>query len=108
MYKLCFYVPKSHLEKIKTALFKQGAGKLGNYDSCAWEVEGMGQFRPRDGSSPFVGEKNTVEQVRETRVEMVCQDIYIDSVLKKLLALHPYETPAYSVWEIKTIEDFNG
>lgn len=106
MYQLCFYVPKSHLENVKTALFKEGAGKLGNYDSCAWETEGIGQFRPLHGSSPFLGEKNTIERVREIRVEMVCQEIYINSVLSKLLAVHPYETPAYSVCEIKTIKDF--
>ena len=106
MYQLCFYVPESHLEKVKTALFEEGAGKLGKYDSCSWESEGIGQFRPLHGSSPFLGDRNKVEQVREFRVEMVCQDIYINSVLSKLLEVHPYETPAYSVCEIKTIEEF--
>jgi hypothetical protein len=108
MYQLCFYVPKSHLELVKTALFKEGAGKIGNYDSCSWETEGKGQFRPLDGSSPFVGEENKVEQMLEFKVEMVCQDIYINSVLRKLLKVHPYETPAYSVYEIKTIRIFQS
>jgi len=106
MYQLCFYVPESHLEKVKTALFEKGAGKLGNYDSCSWETEGVGQFRPLHGSSPFIGDKNKVEQVREFRVEMVIRDVYINSVLSKLVEVHPYETPAYSVWEIETIKDF--
>ncbi len=106
MYQLCFFVPESHLEKVKTALFKEGAGKLGNYDSCSWETDGMGQFRPKPGSRPFVGDKNRIEQVPEFRVEMLVQDIYIQSVLSRLLEVHPYETPAYSVFEIKTIKDF--
>ena len=106
MYQLCFYVPESHLEKVKTALFKEGAGKSGNYDSCSWQTEGLGQFRPLQGSRPFIGDKNRVEQVHEFRVEMVVPDIYIKSVLKALKAVHPYETPAYSVYEIKTIKDF--
>lgn len=106
MYQLCFYVPQSHLEKVKTALFKEGAGKFGNYDSCSWETEGTGQFRPLNGSSPFIGVKNKVKKVREFRVETVCQDIYINSVLSKLLEVHPYETPAYCVYKIKTIKNF--
>ncbi len=107
MYQLCFYVPESHLEKVKTALFEEGAGKFGHYDSCSWETEGTGQFRPLHGSTPFIGNKNKIEPVREFRVEMVCQDIYINSVLSRLEEVHPYETPAYSVYEIKTIKDFS-
>lgn len=99
-------MPESHLEEVKTALFKEGAGKFGNYDSCSWETEGTGQFRPLHGSSPFIGDKNKIEQVREFRVEMLIQDIYINSVLSKLLEVHPYETPAYIVCDIKTIKDF--
>lgn len=106
MYQLCFYVPESHLEKVKTALFEVGAGKQGNYDSCSWETVGIGQFRPLHGSTPFVGDQNTVEQVREFRVEMIVQDKDINSVLNTLIQVHPYETPAYSVWQIKTIKDF--
>ena len=106
MFQLCFYVPESHLEKVKTALFEEGAGKFGHYDSCSWETEGIGQFRPIDGSRPFIGNKNKVERLREFKVEMFIQDIYINSVLSKLLEVHPYETPAYRVCEIKTIKDF--
>ncbi len=106
MYHLYFYLPESHLEEVKTALFKEGAGKFGSYDSCSWEAEGKGQFRPRDGSSPFVGDKNKVKSVREFKVEMVCHNKQIKAVLKKLIEIHPYETPAYGVYEIKTIKDF--
>jgi structural toxin protein (hemagglutinin/hemolysin) RtxA len=106
MYQLYFYVPISHLDQVKTALFEAGAGKLGNYDSCSWETEGVGQFRPLAGSRPFLGDVKRVEQVREFRVEMVCQDIFINSVLEKLVEVHPYETPAYGVYQIKTIQNF--
>ena len=106
MYQLYFYVPKSHLDQVKTALFEAGAGKVGNYDFCSWETEGVGQFRPLAGSNPFLGEKTQVEQVREFRVEMVIQEKFLNLVLGKLLQVHPYETPAYGVYQIKTIQDF--
>ncbi len=56
MYKLCYYVPESHLEVTKQAIFDAGAGRVGNYDCCCWQVRGQGQFRPLPGSQPFIGQ----------------------------------------------------
>ena len=55
MYKLVFYVPVDHLEPVKQAVFATGAGKIGEYDSCCWQVLGVGQFRPLAGSTPYLG-----------------------------------------------------
>lgn len=107
MYQLCFYVPKSYLEVVKEALFKKGAGKLGDYDCCAWQTQGQGQFRPLPASQPFVGTIDTVEIIQEYKVEMVCSAQYIKPVLIELINRHPYETPAYSVCEIKTLAHFS-
>lgn len=106
MYQLCVYVPESHVEELKAALFDKGAGRIGEYDSCAWETEGVGQFRPLQGSNAFVGEVGEVERVREFKVEMVCEKKYIKAVLQALVDVHPYETPAYHVYKIQTLEDF--
>ncbi len=73
MYKIYFYVPKSHLDKVKQAVFSKGAGKLGNYDNCAWQTLGTGQFRALDGSHPAIGEQNRLEHVQEYKVETVCK-----------------------------------
>lgn len=95
MYKLVFFVPPSHLEPVKKAVFEAGAGKIGNYDQCCWQVLGAGQFRPLPGSEPFLGQKGETEQVDEYRVEMVCEEQNIASVISALRAAHPYEEPAY-------------
>ena len=63
MYKLCFYVPESHLEQVKGAVFAAGAGRIGAYDNCCWQVSGLGQFRPLPGSDPYLGREGEVEQV---------------------------------------------
>jgi structural hemagglutinin/hemolysin toxin protein RtxA len=102
MYKLCFYVPESHLEAVKTAVFAAGAGRIGDYDSCCWQVPGQGQFRPLDGSSPFLGQQGVVESVAEYRVEMVCETAFIKAAVAALLAAHPYETPAWDVVALVT------
>lgn len=100
MYKLCFYVPESHLESVKAAVFKAGAGHIGAYDSCCWQTLGQGQFRPLNGSNPFIGQAGLVESVSEWKVEMVVADEQIHDSVKALKAAHPYETPAYEVWRL--------
>jgi len=107
MYQLIFYVPNSHLESVKKALFNAGAGRIGAYDSCAWQTPGDGQFRPLAASNAFIGTQDEMTKVAEYKVEMVCSAESIKSVLQALLSAHPYETPAYGVWEIKTWQDFN-
>ena len=100
MYKLVFFVPEPHLELVKAAVFAAGAGRIGNYDQCCWQVCGQGQFRPLDASSPHVGQLNTLERLSEYRVEMVCADDYIQQVVLALRAAHPYEEPAFDVWRL--------
>lgn len=103
MYKLCFFVPASHVDVVKSAVFAAGGGRIGDYDHCAWQVLGLGQFRPLDGSQPFIGEVGQVEQVEEWKVELVVADELIRPVVAALKQSHPYETPAYEVWRL---EDF--
>jgi hypothetical protein len=100
MYKLCYFVPESHLEATKAAVFAAGAGRIGAYDQCCWQVKGLGQFRPLPGSDPFVGRVGALETVAEFRVEMVCSDEHIAAAIAALKRAHPYEEPAYDVWRL--------
>lgn len=102
MYKLCFYVPETHLESVKTAVFATGAGKIGDYDSCCWQVLGQGQFRPLQGSKPFLGQQGEVEVVAEYRVELVCEGAVVTAAVDALIEAHPYETPAWDVVALVT------
>ena len=105
MKKLVFFVPESHKETVKMAIFAAGAGRYQGYDSCSWETLGSGQFRPLDGSNPFIGQQGEIETVAEYRVETICDDDVIKSAVKALIKSHPYETPAYAVWSIQTLAD---
>lgn len=100
MYKLGVYVPASHLESVKTALFAAGAGRIGNYDSCCWQTLGQGQFRALDGSKPYLGQQGVVETVVEYRVELVCGDAVLEEVIAALRKAHPYEEPAFDVLQL--------
>ncbi len=100
MHKLVFYVPESHKEPVKQAVFAAGAGKIGCYDQCCWEVLGQGQFRPQSGAQPYLGNVGDLETVAEYRVEMVVDDHLVRAVIQALRAAHPYEEPAFDVWPL--------
>lgn len=97
MVRIAFYVPETHLEQVKAALFAAGAGRIGAYDCCAWQVKGQGQFRPLAGSNPFIGQQGVVEVLDEYKVELVCDDGQLHAALAALKLSHPYEEPAYDV-----------
>lgn len=103
MLKLCFYVPESHLESVKQAVFAAGAGKIGNYDSCCWQTAGEGQFRPMSGADPFLGQQGKLEKVIEYKVELVCENALLVPVLAALRDAHPYEEPAFDVIELMSV-----
>lgn len=101
MFKLCFFVPESHVEQVKSAVFAAGAGRIGDYEHCAWQVLGQGQFRPLAGSNPFIGQQGALETVLEYRVELVCDEAYIEAAVAALRQAHPYEEPAFDVTRIE-------
>ncbi len=100
MYKICVYVPEKHVETVKRALFDAGAGRIGNYDSCCWQTDGIGQFRPLAGSNPAIGSQNVVEQVPEVKLELVCEDDLVEAAVRAMRESHPYEEPAFDVWPL--------
>ena len=100
MYKICVYVPEKSVENVKQALFDAGAGRIGNYDSCCWQTQGVGQFRPLQNSNPTIGSLNEVERVHEVKIELVCKDDLVKSAVQAIRDSHPYEEPAFDVWKL--------
>ncbi|MDF2529934.1 MAG: NGG1p interacting factor, partial [Gammaproteobacteria bacterium] len=63
MHKIVFYVPESHLESVKNAVFEAGAGRFPNYEHCCWQVLGQGHFKPKKGSKPYIGQEDALSIV---------------------------------------------
>lgn len=103
MYKICFYVPPSHLEQVKQAMFTVGAGKIGHYSHCAWQVLGEGEYLPLTDSKPFLGQPQQIAKETEYKVEMICVDELIHAAIAALKSTHPYEVPAYQVLVVEDI-----
>ncbi len=102
MHILIVYIPETYAETVKESLFSAGAGKLGAYERCSFDIPGTGQFSPLPGSDPFIGGVGILEKVREVRVEMVVPEERLDEVLKALRESHPYEVPAYHYYKACT------
>ena len=93
--KLVTFVPIEHKSKIQTALHEAGAGRLGNYKECSFNVTGEGSFKPTEGSNPTLGSLNRLESVEESRVEVILPSHKKDAILSALKSAHPYEEVAY-------------
>lgn len=100
LYKLVVYVPVAHAQAVSEALFAAGAGTIGAYDCCSYTSDGVGTFRPGEGTNPFCGTQGNLHHEPESRVEVVLPRYLAGRVVKALHAAHPYEEPAYDLLPI--------
>lgn len=103
--KLSFYVPSSHVEHVKDAVFAAGGGNSGRYDRGCWQTLGIGQFRPLAGSHPTIGEVGELSQVGEFKVELLCQASRMPAIIAALRQAHPYEEPAYDCYRVMELDN---
>lgn len=99
--KLVTFVPLSHEEAVRNALFEAGAGHIGSYDCCSYNLNGRGTFRPGSNTNPFVGEQGKLHMEEEVRIETICHQQAVSGVIKSLVAAHPYEEVAYDIYPLK-------
>lgn len=101
--KVTVFVPESHSQTVYQAMSAAGAGTVENYSGCAFLTEGEGCFLPMDGAHPYLGKVGEKESVREIRIEMVCVKSQTPHVIQAMKAAHPYEIPAYDIFEDRGI-----
>lgn len=106
--KLVTFVPETHLEAVRTAVWNAGAGVIGNYQHCSFNIRGTGTFFGLDSTNPAIGQAGRLEQVEEIRVEVVCTAKRLEQALDALRAAHPYEEPAVDVFTVKTLGEKVG
>ena len=99
--KLVTFVPVEQAEKVRTAIFDAGAGVIGNYDSCSYNLTGTGTFRAGEDTNPFVGEKDEFHSEQEVRIETILPDFKKNNVIAALLKAHPYEEVAYDLYPLE-------
>ncbi len=99
--KLVVFVPITHVEAVRDAIFNAGAGHIGNYDRCSYNIRGEGTFRAGPGSDPFAGESGREHTEEEIRVETVLPEHLKNRVVKAMVNSHPYEEVAYDLYRIE-------
>lgn len=99
-FKIVTFVPREHLDNVRSALASAGAGFIGDYELCSFNTPGEGTFRGRAGTKPAVGTAENFEQVAELRLEMVCPKRALALALTTLRQFHPYEEPAIDVYPL--------
>ena len=102
--QLVTYAPVADAKKVRKALFEAGAGKIGNYAECSFNIEGTGTFKPLEQANPYVGERGKRHYEKEERISVIYPKHLESKILKNLFAQHPYEEVAY---EILTLQNNN-
>ncbi|MBP2653833.1 MAG: putative cyclohydrolase 1 type 2 [Firmicutes bacterium] len=98
--KLAVFVPEGHIETVRSAITKAGAGHIGKYSHCTFQVSGLGTFLPLAGTQPFIGEQGKLERVPEMRLETIVPATILPQVVAEMVAAHPYEEVAYDVYPL--------
>jgi len=106
--KLDTYVPNDALEVVRSALFEAGAGKIGNYDSCSFSLQGEGSFRALEGSKPNRGKQDTLHFEPEVNLSCVFHQHNRRAVIAALKKSHPYETPAFDILHLENSDETIG
>ena len=99
--KLVTFVPTEHVGRVRQALFDAGCGCIGNYDSCSYNVQGEGTFRAGECANPYVGKVGELHTEPEVRIETILPSFRKGAVVKTLMAVHPYEEPAFDLYPLK-------
>jgi dinuclear metal center YbgI/SA1388 family protein len=106
--KLVVFCPSDHAAAVRQALFAAGAGHIGDYDSCSFNMEGKGTFRAGEGTDPFVGTRGELHTEPETRIETIFPAWAQAKVLAALNDSHPYEEVAYDIYPLENVYDRAG
>lgn len=107
-FKFVVFVPQAHSEKVREAICQNHGGLLGDYSCCTFNTAGKGTFMPLSGADPFIGEKERLSIVDETKIESIVDEEYLDGLIQAVKEVHPYEEVAYDVYRLENAPDGMG
>ncbi|MDQ2720946.1 MAG: Nif3-like dinuclear metal center hexameric protein [Bacteroidota bacterium] len=106
--KLVTFSPKENAEKVQNGLFKAGAGAVGKYSECSFNLDGRGTFKANEGARPFIGKIGERHTEEETRIEVFFPEYFQNEIIRSLKEVHPYEEVAYDIYSIDNNRDDIG
>lgn len=102
--KIVVFVPEAHVDDVREAMGKAGAGKIGKYTFCSFSTKGIGRFKPDYGAHPYRGKVGTIESVAEERIETVCERKKLRAVIKAVRHVHPYEEIHFDIYPLEPVQ----
>ena len=106
--KIVVFTPVVHAQEVREAMFNAGAGHIGDYDQCSYNLSGQGTFRGLENSNPFTGEKGKLHFEPEERVETVVPHYFTSRVISEMIKAHPYEEVAYDIYPLENTNSQYG
>jgi dinuclear metal center YbgI/SA1388 family protein len=106
--KLVTFVPLDHADNVRSALFSAGAGQIGEYEQCSYNIEGMGTFKGSEYTNPYTGQKGKLHFEKEIRIETIFPKVIQSKVISAMLDAHPYEEVAYDIYPLDNSFDKVG
>ena len=103
--KIVVFTPNEYTDELANAMFKAGAGIIGNYSMCSFRIEGTGTYKPAAKAKPYEGKKGKLSRVTEIRLELECGKGILNNVIDAMLESHPYEEVAYEVYDFAKREN---
>lgn len=100
LYKLVLFVPESHHEQVLEAIWRAGAGEIGSYSNCSFNIKGMGTFTPGPGTNPYIGTQGQLEKTDEIRIETIVPYSVHRKTVQAMLKAHPYDEVAYDLYPV--------
>mgnify|MGYP001167415806 CR=1 FL=1 len=106
--KLAVFCPHDRAEEVRLAMFTAGAGRIGNYDACSFNLRGEGTFRAGDAARPYVGAIGEMHAEPETRIEVIVPRSLERKVVAAMIRAHPYEEVAYDLYPLQNADPTTG
>lgn len=106
--KIVTYCPVENVEEVRQAMFNAGAGNIGNYDECSYNIEGIGTYKGRAGTNPYLGTTGKFHEEKETRIEIIVPSYLLSKVIQSMLKVHPYEEVAYDIFSLENVHQNVG
>ena len=105
--KVEVFVPALNAQEVRKAIGQAGGGIIGHYSYCSFSSEGVGRFKPENGANPAIGNIGSIEDVREEKIEFVCERRILDDVLEAIQKVHPYEEIGLFVYPVELFGVYN-
>ncbi len=106
--KVVVFTPTANAQKVREAMFNAGAGHIGDYDQCSYNISGQGTFRGGENTNPYTGEKGKLHFEPEERIETIIPHYKTSRVIREMIKAHPYEEVAYDIYPLENIHSRYG